>query len=167
MQCHDHCPQPLKNEKLGSTIEGKQRCDGSRKGGSSHPKAFSITDDIIPLPPSLGKTFFSVFWPCNPLWTGWFRFLYKFPHWNDRVICFSIPELKDDSEMDMYDIQKNLKSLYEYNVMLREKFIAAQSLLNDLASKSSSPAAKWQSKNPHLKSDYRMTNVFPENEGCS
>ncbi|XP_015875694.3 uncharacterized protein LOC107412429 [Ziziphus jujuba] len=95
---------PLKNEKLGSTIDGKQRCDGSRKGGSSHPKAFSITDDIIPLPPSL--------------------------------------ELKDDSEMDMYDIQKNLKSLYEYNVMLREKFIAAQSLLNDLASKSSSPAAK-------------------------
>lgn len=32
--------------------------------------------------------------------------------------------------MDMSDVKKNLKSLHEYNVMLREKLIAAQSLLH-------------------------------------
>ncbi|KAF3452437.1 hypothetical protein FNV43_RR02870 [Rhamnella rubrinervis] len=94
---HRFLQKPLKHEVLGSTINGKQRCDGLSKGDSSQPKPFSITNDIIPPPPSL--------------------------------------ELKDGSEMDMCDVQKNLKSLYEYNVMLREKFIAAQALLHDLASK--------------------------------
>ena len=42
--------------------------------------------------------------------------------------------------MDMYDVQKNLKSLYEYNVMLREKVVGLQSMLHELATKSSSPA---------------------------
>ncbi|XP_021818393.1 uncharacterized protein LOC110760437 [Prunus avium] len=47
-------------------------------------------------------------------------------------------ELKDASEMDMSDVQKNLRSLYEYNVMLREKLIATQSLFHSLPTNSSS-----------------------------
>lgn len=53
---------------------------------------------------------------------------------------FFTSELKDVSEMDMSDVQKNLKSLYDYNVMLREKFIAVQSMLHELATKSLPPA---------------------------
>ncbi|XP_062084211.1 uncharacterized protein LOC133790556 isoform X2 [Humulus lupulus] len=45
-------------------------------------------------------------------------------------------DLKDSSEMDMSDVQKNLKCLYEYNVMLREKFLSVQSTLHELATKS-------------------------------
>lgn len=55
------------------------------------------------------------------------------------IYCFSVAEFKAGSEMDMSDIQKNLTSLYEYNVMLREKLLAAQSSLHALATKSSSP----------------------------
>ena len=55
------------------------------------------------------------------------------------VLLLSTTELKDVSEMDMSDVQKNLKSLYEYNVMLREKFVAVQSVLHELATKPSSP----------------------------
>ncbi|CAJ1822226.1 unnamed protein product [Sphenostylis stenocarpa] len=46
--------------------------------------------------------------------------------------------IKDGSEMDLSDIQKNLKNLYEYNVMLRDKLIATQSLLNSSSSKHTS-----------------------------
>ncbi|PRQ41567.1 hypothetical protein RchiOBHm_Chr3g0448231 [Rosa chinensis] len=46
-------------------------------------------------------------------------------------------ELKDPAEMDMSDVQKNLKSLYEYNVMLREKLVEAQSFFHSLATNSS------------------------------
>ncbi|TKY65369.1 monocopper oxidase protein SKU5 [Spatholobus suberectus] len=47
-------------------------------------------------------------------------------------------EMKGGSEMDMSDIQKNLKNLYEYNVMLRNKLLAAQSLLHSSSSRHSS-----------------------------
>ncbi|XP_061357388.1 uncharacterized protein LOC133301725 [Gastrolobium bilobum] len=47
-------------------------------------------------------------------------------------------ECKGGSEMDMSDIQKNLKNLYEYNAMLREKLLAAQSLLQSSSSRHSS-----------------------------
>lgn len=53
-------------------------------------------------------------------------------------------ELKDASEMDMSDVQKNLRSLYEYNVMLREKLVATQSMFHSLATKSSSSATESQ-----------------------
>lgn len=46
----------------------------------------------------------------------------------------------------MSDIKKNFQHLYEYNVMLREKFAATQSLLHALASTSLPPATeshKW------------------------
>ncbi|GAV80015.1 hypothetical protein CFOL_v3_23477 [Cephalotus follicularis] len=48
------------------------------------------------------------------------------------------PELKAGSEVDMYVIQKNFERLYHYNVMLREKLEATQSLLHALGAKSSS-----------------------------
>lgn len=51
-------------------------------------------------------------------------------------------EIKGGSGMDMSDIQKNLKNLYEYNVMLREKLLAAQALLHASSSKNSSVSNK-------------------------
>lgn len=53
-------------------------------------------------------------------------------------------ELKDASEMDMSDVQKNLRSLYEYNVMLREKLIATQSLFHSLPTNSASSVAEGE-----------------------
>lgn len=47
-------------------------------------------------------------------------------------------ECKSGSEMDMSDVQKNLKNLYEYNAMLRERLLAAQSLLHSSSSSHSS-----------------------------
>lgn len=59
------------------------------------------------------------------------------------ALCyFFIAELKPSSEMDMSDVHENLKSLYEYNVMLREKLMATQSLLHVLTTKSSSPVTE-------------------------
>ncbi|CAL0304707.1 unnamed protein product [Lupinus luteus] len=46
-------------------------------------------------------------------------------------------ECKSGSEMDMSDVQKNLRSLYEYNVMLRDRLIAEQSLHHSSSSKHS------------------------------
>ncbi|KAK7243286.1 hypothetical protein RIF29_38079 [Crotalaria pallida] len=51
-------------------------------------------------------------------------------------------ECKSGSEMDMSDVQKNLRSLYEYNIMLRDKLIAAQSLLRSSSSSKNSPQIK-------------------------
>ncbi|XVF30403.1 hypothetical protein REPUB_Repub16aG0054200 [Reevesia pubescens] len=48
-------------------------------------------------------------------------------------------ELKSGSEIEPSDIQKNFRRLYDYNVMLRQKFEATQSLLRALAANSSSP----------------------------
>ena len=56
------------------------------------------------------------------------------------ILLLFATELKDSSEMDMSDVQKNLKCLYEYNVMLREKFLSVQSMLHELATKSLPPA---------------------------
>ncbi|CAI8613234.1 unnamed protein product [Vicia faba] len=47
-------------------------------------------------------------------------------------------ECKSGSEMDMSDVQKNLKNLYEYNAMLRERLLAAESLLQSSSSNHSS-----------------------------
>lgn len=51
-------------------------------------------------------------------------------------------EIKGGSEMDMADIQKNLKNLFEYNAMLRDKLLAAQSLLHSSSSMHSSVKSK-------------------------
>ncbi|XP_041020599.1 uncharacterized protein LOC121262267 isoform X1 [Juglans microcarpa x Juglans regia] len=61
---------------------------------------------------------------------------------DDIITPPPILELKPSSEMDMSDVHENLRSLYEYNVMLREKLVATQSLLNVLAMKSSSPVTE-------------------------
>uniref|UniRef100_A0A7N2QY07 Uncharacterized protein n=1 Tax=Quercus lobata TaxID=97700 RepID=A0A7N2QY07_QUELO len=61
---------------------------------------------------------------------------------------FVIPELEAGSEMEISDIQKNLRSLYEYNVMLREKLVAAQLLLHALAKKSASPITESNTNHP-------------------
>ncbi|XP_004492821.3 uncharacterized protein [Cicer arietinum] len=47
-------------------------------------------------------------------------------------------ECKGGSEMNMSDIQNNLKNLYEYNAMLRDRLLAAQSLLHSSSSHHSS-----------------------------
>lgn len=41
----------------------------------------------------------------------------------------------------MTNLQKDLQNLFEYNMMLREKLIAAQSMLHSLANKGSTLAA--------------------------
>ncbi|CAI9302162.1 unnamed protein product [Lactuca saligna] len=46
-------------------------------------------------------------------------------------------EIKPGSELSASEIQKNLQNLYEYNVMLREELIVAQSMLHTLTSKAS------------------------------
>ncbi|OMO89263.1 hypothetical protein COLO4_19830 [Corchorus olitorius] len=51
-------------------------------------------------------------------------------------------ELKSGPELELSDIQKNFQRLYDYNVMLREKFVATQSLLHALSS--SSPRTEGQ-----------------------
>ncbi|KAL3838550.1 hypothetical protein ACJIZ3_023141 [Penstemon smallii] len=44
-------------------------------------------------------------------------------------------EFGSSTEPSMIDLQKNLQNLYEYNVMLREKLIAAQATIHDSAKK--------------------------------
>ncbi|XWS58799.1 hypothetical protein CRYUN_Cryun08bG0064600 [Craigia yunnanensis] len=53
-------------------------------------------------------------------------------------------ELKSGSEIELSDIQKNFQRLYDYNVMLREKFVATQSLVRALGANSSSPRTERQ-----------------------
>ena len=53
-------------------------------------------------------------------------------------MLFLAAEFNAGSEVEMSDILKNLHRLHDYNVMLREKFLANQSLLHALASKSTS-----------------------------
>lgn len=44
-------------------------------------------------------------------------------------------EIKPGSEISVSEIQKDLKDLYDYNLMLREELIRAQSMLHTLTSK--------------------------------
>ncbi|XP_022144498.1 uncharacterized protein LOC111014173 isoform X2 [Momordica charantia] len=46
-------------------------------------------------------------------------------------------EFKDGSDIDMSDILKNIKSLYKYNLILREKLLTTESEVRALATKSS------------------------------
>lgn len=58
-------------------------------------------------------------------------------------LLFIAAEFSAGSEVEMTDILKNLHRLHDYNVMLREKIIANQSLLHALASKSTSLTNSW------------------------
>lgn len=60
------------------------------------------------------------------------------------LLSYFTAELKDASEMDMSDVQKNLRSLYEYNVMLREKLIATRSLFHSLPTNSASSVTEGE-----------------------
>ncbi|KAK6911267.1 hypothetical protein RJ641_023360, partial [Dillenia turbinata] len=51
-------------------------------------------------------------------------------------------DFEANSKIELTHLQKDLQNLYEYNVMLREKFLAAQSMLDALAQKSSSADMK-------------------------
>ncbi|GFS30159.1 hypothetical protein Acr_00g0010500 [Actinidia rufa] len=51
-------------------------------------------------------------------------------------------EFKAGSEISMSDIKKNFQSLYEYNVMLREKLVSTESMLQSLTTKASSSGAE-------------------------
>lgn len=54
-----------------------------------------------------------------------------------RVVSgFSNADFNDCSDVDMSNILKNMKSLYEYNVFLREKLLSTQSEVRALATKS-------------------------------
>ncbi|KAK1431528.1 hypothetical protein QVD17_07988 [Tagetes erecta] len=46
-------------------------------------------------------------------------------------------EIQSDSEMSALEIQKNLQDLYEYNLMLRQELVYAQSMLHSLTSNDS------------------------------
>ncbi|XAR65825.1 hypothetical protein NMG60_11011783 [Bertholletia excelsa] len=59
----------------------------------------------------------------------------------DNDSCFPLPpssEFKAGSEFSISDIQKNLQSLYEYNVLITHRLAAAQSMLQELTKKASS-----------------------------
>ncbi|XP_071691221.1 uncharacterized protein [Rutidosis leptorrhynchoides] len=50
-------------------------------------------------------------------------------------------ETRPGSEVSISEIEKNLKNLFEYNVMLREKLITTQSTIHDLTSKASTSSS--------------------------
>lgn len=50
-------------------------------------------------------------------------------------LCFSLAEVRSPNEINIVDLQKNLQNLYEYNLLLRDKLIAACSNVNVLANK--------------------------------
>lgn len=68
----------------------------------------------------------------------WHRFCSEEPCSLLRVsfILFDA-EFKDGSDIDMSDILKNIKSLYKYNLILREKLLTTESEVRALATKSS------------------------------
>lgn len=60
---------------------------------------------------------------------------------DDNIFPFPPPlEFKAGSEVEMSEIQKNFQHLYDYNMMLRENFLALQSFLHTLPMKSSKEA---------------------------
>ncbi|KAH9734487.1 hypothetical protein KPL71_017392 [Citrus sinensis] len=70
-----------------------------------------------------------------------------FSHGDDYIIPPPPPlVLKDDSEIEISDIQKNFQRLYDYNMMLRDKLVATQSSLHALAAMSTSPVSESQTQ---------------------
>eukprot|EP00252_Welwitschia_mirabilis_P018843 TRINITY_DN4222_c0_g1_i2.p1 TRINITY_DN4222_c0_g1~~TRINITY_DN4222_c0_g1_i2.p1 ORF type:complete len:119 (-),score=33.23 TRINITY_DN4222_c0_g1_i2:552-908(-) len=57
----------------------------------------------------------------------------RLPPWLSRKDCLPlVPEVPADHEMDVLALQTYTKRLYEYNVRVREDFLAAQSVLADV-----------------------------------
>ncbi|PHU00629.1 hypothetical protein BC332_30416 [Capsicum chinense] len=64
-----------------------------------------------------------------------------FPAANDITVPSPPPlKLQVADHISMTNLQKDLQNLFEYNMMLREKLIAAQSMLHSLANKGSTLA---------------------------
>lgn len=61
------------------------------------------------------------------------RSLGRNPPWlsNNRFLP-TVPDIPADQQMDIASVQTYLRHLYEYNVRLREDFLAAQSVLGDI-----------------------------------
>ncbi|XP_022149823.1 uncharacterized protein LOC111018164 [Momordica charantia] len=59
-----------------------------------------------------------------------------FSHLEDFIPPPPSIEFSDSSDIDMFDILKNMKSLYEYNVILREKLLSTQSEVRAIATNS-------------------------------
>ncbi|KAH9318001.1 hypothetical protein KI387_019770, partial [Taxus chinensis] len=55
------------------------------------------------------------------------------PPWlSNKEFLPAVPEIPIDQQMDIKSLQRYLGNLYEYNVRLREDFLAAQSVLGDI-----------------------------------
>lgn len=62
-------------------------------------------------------------------------------HPTSTVTIAEFTEGSSGSEVDAMDIKKKFQLLYDYNVLLREKLLDIQSLLNALAPKASSSSS--------------------------
>lgn len=59
--------------------------------------------------------------------------------WNQcKTICFLAETASAADEIRITDLQKDIQNLYNYNVMLREKLMNAQSMLHVLSEKKKS-----------------------------
>lgn len=56
----------------------------------------------------------------------------------------AVAESNGSSTIDMSDIQKSIRNLYDYNVMLRDKLVDTQSTLRALTTKNPSLASENQ-----------------------
>lgn len=85
--------------------------------------------DIIPPPPSMGNGLHSL-----PLFIKLIHpHLTKNPRpWTGTFTIAEFSEGSCSSEVDAVDIKKKFQLLYDYNVLLREKLLDTQSLLNAL-----------------------------------
>ncbi|XP_010247700.1 PREDICTED: uncharacterized protein LOC104590676 isoform X2 [Nelumbo nucifera] len=68
------------------------------------------------------------------------------PHNDSMLPPPPVLDFRTGSGIDMSDILRYLQNLYEYNVLLREKFVVAQSMLEALTTKASSPERKGQTQ---------------------
>lgn len=95
-----------------------------------------VTNNDIPLPPSLGKITIMLS-NQNDVGNDKITIMPINPFVALILFVFLLAEIKPGSELSASEIQKNLQNLYEYNVMLREELIVAQSMLHTLTSKAS------------------------------
>lgn len=63
---------------------------------------------------------------------------------------FSDADFKHSSDIDMSDVLKNIKSLYEYNVFLREKLLSTQSEVRALSAKSAPWTERQTKRREHV-----------------
>lgn len=54
-------------------------------------------------------------------------------------------ESNASGDVNIADLQKSLQNMYDYNVILRDKLVAAQSILHALSEKKSSPSLRSRS----------------------